>query len=140
MAQHANFERMQKSWDAMAAGDPGPAFDDLTDDVIVENGPGAGPWRHADGKEAFGEVMMSFFGAFGGNFGQQGRVLYADDAFAITLVQETGTHPDGDVFDNRAIYVVRFDTAGKIDRLWTVDLDTEHCDDFWQRHWPTADS
>ena len=36
-----------------------------------------------------------------------------------------------------AIYIGRLDADGKADRLWTVDLDTEHCEDFWRRNAPS---
>ena len=49
---------------------------------------------------------------------------------SISLIHETGKAPNGDVFDNTAIYVSRLRPDGKTDRLWTVDLDTEHCEEF----------
>jgi ketosteroid isomerase-like protein len=137
MDTHPNVRLAQESWDAIAAGDPGPAFDGLADNLVVENGPGAGPWRHVEGKGAFAQVLMDFVSTLGGDFHQKGRVLYADDAFTVTFVHETGSHPSGDRFDNRAIYIGRLDADGKIDRLWTVDLDTEHCEDFWRSNAPS---
>src|SRR4051794_35745435 len=65
MGMHPNFQLAQQSWDAIAAGDPGPAFDGLADNLVVENGPGAGPWRHVEGKEAFAQVLMDFVSALG---------------------------------------------------------------------------
>jgi hypothetical protein len=37
-------------------------------------------------------------------------------------------------FDNTAIYVSRLRPDGSCDRLTTVDLDAEHCVEFWQRN------
>ena len=42
--------RVQGVWNALEAGDFATALDSNTDDVIFENGPGAGPWRQTDGK------------------------------------------------------------------------------------------
>jgi hypothetical protein len=65
---------------------------------------------------------------------QDGRCAYADDRVIINLVHETGTAPDGDEFDNLAVYVGRLRPDGQIDRTWSVDLDTEHCEEFWRRN------
>jgi hypothetical protein len=46
---HERMKETQDAWDALAAGDPGPAFDALSESVSVDNGPGAGPWRHIEG-------------------------------------------------------------------------------------------
>ena len=46
---------------------------------------------------------------------------------------ETGTGPDGDIFDNMAIWISRIDPDDKNDRLWTVDLDQEHVTAFWDQ-------
>ena len=62
------------------------------------------------------------------------RLVYADDRVAISVIQETGTSASGDAFDNTAIYVSRLRPDGTCDRLTTVDLDAEHCVEFWQRN------
>ena len=64
-----------------------------------------------------------------------GKTIFANDQFAITLVAETGVHArSGDVFDNRAIWISRFDADGKSERVWTVDLDHEALEAFWDRN------
>jgi hypothetical protein len=40
----------------------------------------------------------------------------------------------GDNFDNLAVYVSRMRPDGTCDRLTTVDLDYEHCVEFWERN------
>jgi hypothetical protein len=61
--------------------------------------------------------------------------VFANEEFAVTPVAETGTHGEsGDMFDNRAIYISRFDKDGKTKRVWTVDLDSEEMERFWQRN------
>jgi hypothetical protein len=52
---------------------------------------------------------------------------------AISLIHETGTAPGGDPFDNLAVYISRLRPDGQTDRLWTVDLDAEHCEAFWAK-------
>lgn len=125
--------RAQSVWNAMGDGDPMPALDALTDDVVIDNGPGAGPWRHVEGKGAFLEMYGAFLPIFGETFHQSGKCIFANNQFAVTLVTETGRHTEsGEVFDNRAIYITRFDSDGKTERLWTVDLDSEAMEQFWE--------
>jgi len=132
VCEPAHVARAQGVWNAMDAGDPMPALDALTDDVVIENGPGAGPWRHVEGKAAFLDMFGAFLPVFGASFHQRGTCVFANEQFAITLVAETGRHAQtGDVFDNRAIYISRFDSDGKTERLWTVDLDSEAMHQFW---------
>lgn len=134
MAQHPNFITTQEGWDAVGRGDFATAFDSIADDVVVDNGPGAGPWRHLEGKEAFFTMAMQFVPFFEGTWQQEGRCIYADDSMTVALVRETGTAPSGDVFDNLAVYVSRFGSDGKIDRLWTTDLAHESLEEFWRRN------
>jgi ketosteroid isomerase-like protein len=60
MTGHPNLDLVQRGWDALAQGDPAPAFAQLADDVVVENGPLPAPdrWRVAAGKEAFATMLM----------------------------------------------------------------------------------
>ena len=51
---HPNFDRAQAALDASRQGDYGPTFEALADEIILENGPGAGPWRVARSKEDMG--------------------------------------------------------------------------------------
>ena len=128
-------ERAQGVWDALAAGDPAPALDAQAAGIIFDNGPGAGPWRHTEGQAAFIDMIGGFLPIFGESFHQVGTCIFANEQFTVTLVAETGDHAkSGDVFDNRAIYVSRLDADGKIDRVWTVDLDSEDMERFWQQN------
>jgi ketosteroid isomerase-like protein len=120
--------------DASEAGDYGPAFDSFAENIVVENGPGAGPWRRADGRDEFANVLLEFAAFFDGTFKQRGRCIYVDDRVVINLIEESGTTPSGDTFENLAVYVSRLGADDKTDRLWTVDLDTEACNEFWARN------
>jgi ketosteroid isomerase-like protein len=125
-----NQDRIEHGWARIAEGDLSVAFDMLADDVIFENGPGAGPWRLVEGKDAL--IAMFFgFAAHVREFHQEGHCIYADEEKAISLVHETGLGAGDAVFDNRAVYVMRFRIDGKVDRVWTVDLDTEAMLRFW---------
>ncbi len=126
-------ERAQAVWDAFAAGDPMPAIESQAENVVFDNGPGAGPWSHTEGQPAFLEMMAGFIPLFGESFHQVGTCVFANEQFSITLVAETGTHGEsGDTFDNRAIYVSRLDADGKANHVWTVDLDSEDMEAFWR--------
>jgi hypothetical protein len=131
---HERVKESQDAWDALGAGDPGPIFDALSESVIVDNGPGAGPWRHVEGRDALAEMLITFSGLFRDDWRQEGTVIYADDEKVIALVKETGTAKSGDVFDNLAVYVSRFGPDGKVNRLWTVDLAHETLEEFWKRN------
>jgi hypothetical protein len=134
---HDNLRRTQDAWDAVARDEFGQALAMLSDDVVVDNGPGAGPWRHIEGKEAFLDFVAAFVPFFQGTWHQQGHCIHADDRFSVTLVHETGTAPSGDRFDNHAVYVARYAPNGTIGRVWTTDLDHEDVEAFWQRNRPT---
>jgi hypothetical protein len=125
---------VQSLLDAAEAGDYGPAFESFAENIVVENGPGSGPWRHADGRDEFANLLIEFSAFFNGTFHQRGRCIYADDRLVINLIEESGSSSTGDTFANLAVYVTRVGTDGKSDRLWTVDLDTEHCLEFWARN------
>ncbi|MBS1837721.1 MAG: hypothetical protein JST64_08485 [Actinobacteria bacterium] len=130
---HPNLVKAQDTWDAVARGELGDT-DDFADDIVVENGPGAGPWRLVEGKDTFFEFVLTFIPYFDGSWHQDGTCIYADDRCTISLVRETGSAPDGDAFDNLAIWISRIRPDGTTDRIWTVDLDQEHCEAFWERH------
>lgn len=132
-AEHPSRQKAQAIWDVIAKGELA-GLDDQADDIVVENGPGAGPWRVVQGKEAFVTFVISFISFFQGTWHQDGRCVYGDDRCTVSLVHETGSGPDGDKFDNMAIWISRFDAEGNTDRLWTVDLDQEHVTDFWDRN------
>jgi ketosteroid isomerase-like protein len=136
MSMHPNVARIQQGWDGIAEGNLVTALEMVADDVVVENGPGAGPdrWRYLNDKVAYFTMGMEFGQFFGGTFQQKGTCVYADDKQAVSIVRETGTLANGDTFDNDAVYVFRFNDSGLIDRIWTVDLDDEHVRGFWKRN------
>ncbi len=134
MAVHPNFAKTQATWDQINDGDYTHALDDIRDDVVLDNGPGAGKWRHIEGKDAYVNMMMEFIPLFGDTWNQRGTCVYADDRTSVSLVEETGKVVSGDSFENMAIWISRFDQDGKIDRQWTVDLDHEALESFWERN------
>jgi hypothetical protein len=131
---HPHLVATQQSWDALSEGNFMAAFDLLSDDLVVDNGPGGGPWRHIEGKEAFFTMAMQFMPFFKGTWHQEARCIYADDLMSIAIVRETGKAASGDVFDNTAVYVYRFGPDGKVNRLWTTDLAHEQLEEFWRRN------
>ena len=134
MTSHPNFDRTQAALNAARQGDYAPAFDAFTDDVLMENGPGAGPWHRARGKDGLALLLLlEFAPSLGETFHQDGQCVYADDRAAISLIHETGTAPSGDRFDNLAVYISRLRPDGQTERLRTVDLDAEHCEAFWAK-------
>jgi len=134
VTSHPNLDRAHAALDATRHGDYAPAFDAFTDDVLVENGPGAGPWHRARGKDDQALLLLEFASSLGDTFRQDGRCVYADDRVAISLIHETDTAPGGDRLDNLAVYISRLRPDGQTERLWTVDLDAEHCEAFWAKN------
>jgi hypothetical protein len=132
---HMNAELTQTAWQAIAKGDYSLAWERLQPALIVENGPGAGPWRSLASRDELADLLLRFADIFAGTFRQEGNCLYADDRCSIVLVRETGTHAQsGERFDNTALYIQRLDSDSTVDRMWTVDLDTEAVESFWQRN------
>jgi ketosteroid isomerase-like protein len=129
-----NIAAVQAILDAAESGDYGPSFESFAENIVVENGPGAGPWRHAEGRDEFANLLLEFAAFFNGTFHQRGRCVYVDDRVVINLIEEKGTAASGDRFENLAVYVSRLGADEKSDRLWTVDLDSEACLDFWARN------
>jgi hypothetical protein len=125
---------VQELLDAAEAGDYGPVFESFDKKIVVENGPGAGPWRHAEGRDEFANLLIEFSAFFNGTFRQKGRCIYVDDRVVINLIEERGSTAAGDKFENLAVYVTRVGKDDAVDRLWTVDLDTEACLEFWARN------
>jgi len=60
MSNHPNFDRAQVVLDAVRQGDYGPNFDLYADDIVLENGPGAGPWHRARGKDDLALMLTEF--------------------------------------------------------------------------------
>jgi hypothetical protein len=138
--KHPNVAVTNSAWAGIAKGDPTLAIANIAEDVHVENGPGAGPWRVADSRDELFGLLLNFAGVFGDTFHQSGRCLYANSEFSVTLVNETGVHAtSGDEFDNRALYISRYGPEGKVDRIWTVDLDSESVESFWANN-PVAEA
>ena len=69
---HPSFDRAQGALDAARLGDYGPTFEALADEIILENGPGAGPWRVARGKADMGLLLLEFSAALDNTFQQRG--------------------------------------------------------------------
>jgi hypothetical protein len=99
--------------DATRRGDYAPAFDNFADDIVMENGPGAGPWHRARSKDDLALLFPERAGSFGDTFHQEGRCVYAGDRVSISLIRETGTAPGGDQFDNLAVYIGRLRPDGR---------------------------
>ena len=59
MTSHPNFDRAQAILDASRRGDYAPAFDNFTDDIVMENGPGAGPWHRGSGKDDLALMQLT---------------------------------------------------------------------------------
>jgi hypothetical protein len=129
-----NNSAIQEILDAAPSGDYGPSFESFAENIVVENGPGAGPGRRAEGRDEFANLLLEFAALFNGTFQQHGRCDYVDDRVVINLIEENGTSASGDTIENLAVYVSRLGADEKSDRLWTVDLDTEACLDFWARN------
>jgi hypothetical protein len=86
---------IQELLDAAEAGDDGPVFGSFGENITVENGPGAGPWRHAEGRDEFANVLLECSALSDGTFRQHGRCIYADDRVVINLIEESGSTAAG---------------------------------------------
>lgn len=134
MGNTRNIDELQRVLDAWSAGDTGPTMELFADGVVFENGPapGADRWPMTEGKDAFFERMMTFASYFGGTLRQEEqRCIYADDRIAVVTFRDRATLPNGDEYDTRPVMISRFDEAGRIDRLWVVEVDVEKIDSYF---------
>jgi ketosteroid isomerase-like protein len=128
--EHPNVIRFREAHAALAAGDVEPTWALMREDFVNLNDVGAGPWRENRGREA----MMQFWGEwaelFDGTFRQEILDATGFDDRVVLIVHETGT-VQGHSFDNRAIYLLELDDAGRWTSLRTVDMDLENVRRFW---------
>ena len=57
-------------WTRYLQGDYGPSFDSIAEDIVVENGPGAGPWHRATNRDDMALMLLEFSAALGDTFRQ----------------------------------------------------------------------
>ncbi|MEY2568837.1 MAG: hypothetical protein QOE35_3366 [Actinomycetota bacterium] len=125
---HAFAAAIQRGWDALATGDPGPALAMMSDDIVMENGPVPlpQPWLRVEGRDAIASTLQSFGAMFGPTFRQHGHCVYADGRIAISVVRDEADLPSGERYESDVVAVMRFDDDSRIDRLWFVEVDVEN--------------
>jgi ketosteroid isomerase-like protein len=118
---------IQRGWDALASGDPGPALAMMSDDIVMENGPVPlpQPWLRVEGRDAIAATLESFGAIFGTTFRQHGHCVYADGRIGVSVVRDEADLPSGERYEGDVVAVMRFDDDSRIDRLWFVEVDVE---------------
>jgi ketosteroid isomerase-like protein len=126
IVNHENLARIQRGWDALAHGDPAPAFESMAADVVLENGPLPGPtrWVRCEGRETVAAMLAGQQALFGGTLRQTGTCLHADERVAVSVVRDEGVLGHAR-YATDVITVMRFDHRGDVDRLWFVEIDVE---------------
>jgi ketosteroid isomerase-like protein len=127
--EHPNATFARNLYAALAAGDVATAFDALSDDLVLLNDIGAGPWRELRGKQAVLEFWGRWMELFDGTFRQEVLDVLGYDDRIVLVVHETGM-AQGRAFDNRAIYLVGI-VDGKWASLRTMDMDHDKINAFW---------
>jgi len=127
--KHPNATFARNIYAALADGDVATAFDALSDDLVLLNDIGAGPWRELRGKQAVLEFWGRWMELFDGTFRQEVLDVLGYDDRIVLVVHETGT-AQGQPFDNRAIYLVGI-VDGKWASLRTMDMDHDKIHAFW---------
>jgi ketosteroid isomerase-like protein len=127
--EHPNATFARNLYAALAAGDVATAFDALSDDLVLLNDIGAGPWRELRGKQAVLEFWGRWMELFDGTFRQDVLDVLGYDDRIVLVIHETGT-AQGQAFDNRAIYLVGI-VDGKWASLRTMDMDHDKINAFW---------
>lgn len=131
LREHPNAVLVRERFAALSAGDVVPFYEAVREDFHNVNDIGAGPWRESRGRDAF----FAFFGEFSALFDDEPfaqevlEVLGWDDR-VLTVVRETGV-AQGQVFDNRALYVLGVDGDGRYTSLSTTDMDHDTIRRFW---------
>ena len=127
--EHPNATLARNIYAALAASDVATAFDVLSDDLVLINDIGAGPWRELHGKQAVLEFWGRWMELFEGTFRQEVMDVIGYDDRIVLVIHETGT-AQGQTFDNRAIYLVGI-VDGKWATLRTMDMDHDKIEAFW---------
>ena len=127
--EHPNATHARNIYAALAAGDVATAFDALSDDLVLLNDIGAGPWRELRGKQAVLEFWGRWMELFDGTFRQDVLDVLGYDDRIVLVIHETGA-AEGQTFDNRAIYLVGI-VDGKWASLRTMDMDHDKINAFW---------
>ncbi|MCE0767904.1 nuclear transport factor 2 family protein [Pseudonocardia kujensis] len=128
---HPNVLRLREIFAALAAGDPGPAYAATHEDFLNVNDIGAGPWREQRGRDTFYAFFADFCALFDERpFGQEILDALGWDDHVLAVVRETGA-AQGQVFDNRAIYLIAVDPDGRWTSLRTLDMDQDSLRRFW---------
>lgn len=126
---HPNAVQARAVFAALAAGDIAPAFDLMTDDYVMHNDIGAGPWREVHGKDGVLDFWTRWMQLFDNSFRQEILDVLGYDDRIVMIMHETG-QAHGTPYDNRAIYLHEL-RDGKWASLRTTDMDPENCRRFW---------
>ncbi len=126
---HPNADMFLNDFAALAAGELAPVFDRMTDDFVMVNDEGAGPWRELHGKAAVLDFWTRWSELFDGTFRQDVTDVFGEDDRVVVFIHEHGTAA-GQPYDNRAIYLMRIRDGRYID-LRTMDTDRENVQRFW---------
>jgi ketosteroid isomerase-like protein len=99
-------------------------------DVLWTNDAGAGPWAgRVEGIDAVTEMFAGFLTLFDGTFSQELLDVCASADRTVLVLHETGVK-DGHRFDNRAVWVHRYD-GDRIVEVTTLDIDRADAEQFW---------
>jgi hypothetical protein len=129
--EHPNALRLREILDAIAAGDVEAAYLATHEDLHNVNDIGAGPWREQHGREEFFAFFADFCALFDERpFSQEVLDVLGWDDRVLAVVRETGV-AQGQVFDNRAIYLIDLDEDGRWTALRTLDMDQDSLRAFW---------
>lgn len=126
---HPNAAIARNAFTALAAGDIAPAFALMTDDFLMLNDIGAGPWREVHGKDGVLDFWTRWMELFDNTFAQEMLDVVGYDDRILIVMHETGTV--GRVpYDNRALYVIDV-RDGTWPAMRTHDMDPDNCRRFW---------
>jgi ketosteroid isomerase-like protein len=128
--EHPNLTRVRETFAALAAGDVEPSWAMMREDFVNLNDVGAGPWREQRGREAMMRFWDGWMVLFDNTFRQEILHGVGYDDRVVLIIHETGT-AQGQTFDNRAIYLMELDEAGKYAVLRTMDMDLDKVERFW---------
>jgi ketosteroid isomerase-like protein len=132
MSEHPNATKAREVFSALwERGDLQPTLAWIDDDVVWTNDIGAGPWaKEIRGKTRVLEMQGWWFEFFGGQFKHELLDVCASDRHVVEILREIG-EKDGNVFDNRAVYLFQLGDAGTIVEVRTLDMDRDNIEAFW---------
>lgn len=131
MAEHPNIARLNKGYEAFAAGDMDTLRDLFADDILWHvpgNNPLAGDYKGRD--EVFG-FFARVAQETGGTFRLELHDVLSNDEHAVALARVSGERAGKRLDGQPNVHVYHVNDEGKVIEFWGFSQDSSKIDEFW---------